>query len=263
MKTSKKIYVMNQHSLEDLIKTIENMQTADQFISSLPGEIIKNQTFKSLIKLQIDDSYYYLKVWWNNNCFRLLKDIIRRQERAVREAIGLLLLSKYGFNTPKLVAYGTVCHTCINKFSYIITEELNNVETLKEFLLKNHDSKIMMSVGMIVYSLHNCDISFGDLHLENILVSTNNRHKFFFLDWMAAKKSKSMRKKIYDIVNFVYWTEQIFENKRYLIDDFLNSYCSCWPKGKFDFEQFKIYIGKQVIKRGKYKHLGDWIRQLG
>jgi tRNA A-37 threonylcarbamoyl transferase component Bud32 len=251
-------------NFDELRKRIVKCHTKEQFFSSFSAEIIRDQKFKSLIKITLDNFCYYIKVWWNNNFLRLLKDKLKGGDRAEREGRGYLILEKYGIETPKLIEYGVIKLNQWKGHSYIITEEIRGVETLNERLLTIYDPMMIKFLAENIYRLHSNDIIYGDFHHENVLISNASNKKFFFLDSMAVKRDSKIRNKIYDIANFIFYAQRTkWENKKLIIDELLDAYLACWPDRLLDSYDFRKMVKKEVRKKKVILHFHRLMKNLG
>ena len=215
----------NLSGLNAIISIIKESREKDELLSKLTGTIISDNSFKSLVKITLDNSSYYVKVYWDTNMFSVLKNVYRGDLRAFREAEGLLLLQKHGFNTPRLISYGVVDYSFIQKHSYIITKEVEGYRSVDECLSKRYDESIMVAVGKLIGSIHKHDMVYGDFHSENVLISNNDEEDFIFLDWMGVKKTDNLQKKLVDLAKFIYYSgDKNWQGKEQLIEHFVKSY---------------------------------------
>ncbi|MFC2094601.1 lipopolysaccharide kinase InaA family protein, partial [Bacteroidota bacterium] len=193
MRKIDRIILKNVLNLNNLLNTIESSHNIQQIKSNIPGQLIKDQTSKTVLKLELGDSSYFLKIWWDLNLIRFIKNTWRGSFRAYREANGLLLLNKLGLNVPELIVYGLVRQSFKINHNYILTKELMNCSTLGAYLISKQvsNTEIMQKLAYFVFLMHKNDVVHGDFHHDNILVYRNSENiEFYFLDWMGIRKSK-------------------------------------------------------------------------
>lgn len=203
------------HGLKELLELISHCSTPAALLAELRGTVLRNHPSKTLVKIDLGDTSYYLKVWWDCNFVRYVKNLYRGDRRAIREARGLLLLNENGFTTPKLIAYGYVTYDWLDAHSYILTEELKQSQTLESHLRCAQNEEILKCLAGCLHVMHQGDIVFGDLHARNVLVlGDDDKPQFYFVDPMGVKKSRRLNKKLADVVNFLYYTKQGHGDRR-------------------------------------------------
>ena len=230
----------DRDGLRELMDVLATIESRGKLLDQVRGEVIRDQKAKTLMKFPMAESFYYLKVWWDSNIARVLKNLYRGSFRGVREARGMLLLNEEGFKTPQLVAYGFARFDWLSVHSYLITEEVREANTLFSPVTCRDLSDRLKSISECVGAMHSRGVVFGDLHHNNVLVRrSDDKEEFYFLDPMGVKRSRHIGEKLSDIANFLYYAYEshCFENHGFA-KIFLQGYYEATIRGKKDWMKY-------------------------
>jgi tRNA A-37 threonylcarbamoyl transferase component Bud32 len=237
MKHFRKILVPKIQNLDSFLDKIVLCQSPDQLNAIVSGEVIKKYRAnkpKTIIRIKFENTYYYLKIRWELSLWRTIKDLIQGNRTGCKEAKKYLILQKYQFKIPKLVAYGCTQNFFAKNHSFQLTEEVKASRTIKEFFNDNHSKEIIKSISRLIGQLHENKFIYGSkqLHHDNILAVKNNKKiDLYLLDPIGLKKSSNFEKRIDDLMGFIYKNDKIWLDK-YYIELFLKHY--------YDYDNIKI-----------------------
>lgn len=98
-------------------------------------------------------------------------------------------LARCGVNVPDLIAYGVVKRFGILGKDLLLTEKVNNAESLEEFAVNRWErslfhekNRFITDFANFIKTIHKKGVEHTDLHLGNILVRTNGENHFYLLD---------------------------------------------------------------------------------
>jgi hypothetical protein len=232
MKYFRKILIPTIENLGNFIDKIALCKSSEQLNAIVNGEVIKKYRAnkpKTIIRFNLGNAYYYLKIRWELNLLRTLKDLMQGTRTGCKEAKKYLILQKYQFKIPKLVAYGCTQEFFDKNHSFQITEEVKASRTIKEFINDNNDNQrkeAIKSISKLIGRLHENKFIYGSkqLHHDNILAAENNEKiDLYLLDPIGLKKSSNFKKKIDDLIGFIYKNDKIWLDK-YYVELFLKRY---------------------------------------
>lgn len=156
-------------------------------VFTLTGEQITKDRLSELIKLELNNTTYYVKryVAAGRNLRRYLG-----RSRARAEWENLLVFQKLGIPTPELVAYGEQRPLSGTKHAALITRELINTADLLSIAKTRHPlwqnpqwtHEIITQVADFTRKLHTQRFYHGDLKWRNILVCLEQTPQIYFHD---------------------------------------------------------------------------------
>jgi tRNA A-37 threonylcarbamoyl transferase component Bud32 len=262
MKHYRKILVPGIKNLDNFIDKIALCQSSDQLNAIVSnGEVIKKYRVnkpKTIIRVKLGNNYYYLKIRWKLNLWRTIKDLLQGNKTGCKEAKKYLILKKYQFKIPKLVAYGCTQNIFAENHSFQLTEEVNASRTIKEFY-NDYDSKeIIKNISRLIGQLHENKFIYGSkqLHHDNILaVKNNEKIDLYLLDPIGLKKSTNFEKRIDDLMGFIYKNDKIWLDK-YHVDLFLKHYYD-YAKIKMQSLSFSDFTNQINVRIQKLNNHGE------
>jgi len=266
MENSKNILLSNDPNLNVIIKCINESYDRDHLINGFKCDVVRDQPFKTLVKFNINKKNYYLKIWWDVSIIRVLKNLYRGNFRALREAAGLLMLNKNHINTPNLIAYGIVRHKRLfHNHSYIITEEIENCQTLNSYFKTQYDESAIKIISRNLFLIHKSNLIYGDFHDENILIRNDkNTKEIFFLDWMGVKHCTNLNRQLYDLSNFIFYAKRNdWLYRDHVIDLFMNLYFSFYTNGDLNSHDYRRVIDKHLYNKNKYNKIYRKLVRIG
>ena len=242
-----------EYEYGDLISRIVGISNRSQFKEYFKSEeLLRDQHEKTVIKITRNAANLFVKVWWDYGVIRLIKDCLKGGKRGVREARGLNLLVEKGFKTPTLIVYGAMKHNIVSGFSFAITEEIKNASTLDQILFRNNSRDVVKKASLALSKIHRQNLIYGDFNYENILIDDKNHCKYYFLDWLGVKQSKSQNRRYNDVANFIYEIETHleYEYKDEITKIFLDEYIRL--TGCKHNSKFRQNISDKIQRRKKY-----------
>ena len=184
----------------------KNTAIADAFsniekIFMLQGELITKDKLSDVIRVNIDNRNFYVKRY-----YRAGRHYIKRfmRSRVRSEWHNLNLFKDLNIATADLVAYGEQKKLKAYKRGALITEEIPNtvdLVTLAESssnLMSNKEwlYQIMKQIAAYTNKLHKICFVHNDLKWRNILVTTDDNPKAYFIDCPMGKKTKFLKRGI-------------------------------------------------------------------
>lgn len=137
--------------------------------------------------------HLYLKVFHRGHGIACIKDFVRHS-KACRFWRQSVVLSEYGFNVPRVVAFGEERHFGVLRRSFVLTERVEG-QTAPDFLrvraARAFDAQVLASkraglrqCGKLIRRFHRCGFVHGDLVASNILLceAPPDGLKIYFMD---------------------------------------------------------------------------------
>ena len=162
-------------------------------VFSLQGEKVTRSPYGRVIKVKIDNSYFFVKLY-SRGGKRLRRFFGRSRVRAEWE--NLSLFHQLGIPTANIVAYGQETRCGMFKRGALITAELKNTTDMAALainrspLLKKRDwvRQVSLQVSDFTKKMHNNGFVHYDLKWRNILVTFGQNPQVFFIDCPTGRK---------------------------------------------------------------------------
>ncbi len=160
---------------------------------SLQGEQVTRNPVGRVIKVKVDDRFYFVKM--HSRGGKRLRRFIGRS-RVSAEWENLLFFSRIDIPTANIVAYGQELRWGLFRRGALITEELQDTTDMAA-LAKNQspllkDKNWIIQVGRQIANftkrLHDNHFVYNDLKWRNILVSGGENPQVFFIDCPLGRK---------------------------------------------------------------------------
>jgi tRNA A-37 threonylcarbamoyl transferase component Bud32 len=174
-----------------------NTSMADAFSTldhafSIRGNHVTHSPISRLIKVKIEDRFYYVKLYTGGGK-RLRRYVGRSRVRGEWE--NLLFFMKLGIPTANLVAYGHELRWGLFKRGALITEALPDTTEMAGLaredspLLKNRAwiRQVARQTADFTRRLHDKGFIHNDLKWRNILVTCGEKPRVFFIDCPLGK----------------------------------------------------------------------------
>ena len=164
---------------------------------SYKGELITSDPISSIIKTDINNSCYYIKVY--TKAGKRLKHFIGRS-RFQGEWENLMFFQKLGIPTPEVVAFGQESSLKIFKTGALVLKEAENTMDLAAIAKNNPEllkqKKWIEQIGLLYAKytrrLHENKFIHIDLKWRNILVTMDKKPKVFFIDCPSGGKKNGV-----------------------------------------------------------------------
>ena len=164
---------------------LSNLQTERQ----INGHLVKS-SHKRLVLCSHDG------VFVKQVCYRGLRSLGKSLTggTACKEGRMNQRLARRGVNVPDLIAYGVVKRFGFLQRDLLLTEKVNNAESLEEFAVNRWEStsfreknQFIRDFANFIRTIHKKGVEHTDLHLGNILVRKNSENQFYLLDLDRVK----------------------------------------------------------------------------
>lgn len=151
---------------------------------------ISSRVYKFSANFDGKERVIYFKQYLCRSTWDFIKHLVR-SSRAKRAFKATLMLEKYGFEAPAVVAMGERKSSFLNRENFLATFEVEDAKQIHQFIpesLENftkkqlHDMReLIRTFGQTVGRMHAVGIFHGDLRLGNVLVRRENNDWHFFL----------------------------------------------------------------------------------
>jgi tRNA A-37 threonylcarbamoyl transferase component Bud32 len=176
----------------------------DEWQRTGQAEIIKTGPHRSVYRLRLPSGRFILKHYRIPGLHAQLQNMIRPC-KAVLEWNAIRRVRKLGIPTIRAVAVGRTMVGAVVRDSYLITCEIDDVETLHDFVLHSIDrfgdrerallrQRIANRLGQLAARLHHGKLIHRDLHAGNILVRIEggNEVRLWLIDLHAVGIARAL-----------------------------------------------------------------------
>lgn len=208
--TRNNIRWMVKDSLSDSLKEL-----LDSIDENKNCEIIRVSDNRKVLKYTHNHETYYVKQYSFKYGLKIIK-LMFFSSKAQREWDRSHLLIANHLLTAEPVAIGEKRRLGVLKKCYIISKEIPNSTTVRNFLIENQSSienykllkrnTLLNNLISYVKRIHDSGIFHGELHAENILVNQDDLSSFYLIDLGRTrfKRKVSLSLRIKDLVRLLY-----------------------------------------------------------
>jgi hypothetical protein len=194
--------LINERYLEELKKN--NLADFQLLGSVKGGNILKQNRYRSVIKINLKHNIFYLKkhFWpWKDRIKSLIPWI--KHEDARNEWENMILLKNLGFHTMTPIAFGEKRFLKVPCFSFTLTEDIYDAEKLETYLPKHFRSPLnqtqifkkrefIRKLGAFTREFHGKRLNHQDFYLGHLFYRPAE-NRIFIVDVQRMHHNKSIR----------------------------------------------------------------------
>ncbi|MCG6870040.1 MAG: hypothetical protein LJE91_15300 [Gammaproteobacteria bacterium] len=219
---------------------------------------IEQRKGKAAIRLSVDGTSTFVKVYWSKSLLQKLKDGARRVTLAVREARNIQLIAACGVDTAELLAYGYSSSWWVPSHSYLVLKEITQAETLWEYVRRTGDTGVVVETAKLIWKIHRCGLVHRDLHSKNILLKTvgSNLH-LVVIDTLGVRQDYSQLERTVELGRFLRKHGRVWLSEE-TVDRFRRHYYQLGgePIRRYkDYDEFKYILDKELSKYKPYQEV--------
>lgn len=188
-------------------------------LMSIQGEIFRDKEGRRTLRFERGGRHFYIKQHFGVGWKEIFKNLIQFRPpilSAKTEWQAIQAVKKLGISTLEIVGYGRRGANPARQQSFLVTEELTEVESLESFCApweKNPPRfllklKLIQSVAQIAYALHQAGLNHRDFYLCHFLIKRpyDAYFQLYLIDLhrMQRRKKIPVRWRIKDIAGLYF-----------------------------------------------------------